>query len=146
MTGAHIQAVNNKYLISYPDHEPRESDPHYLDFHHWKESQRGTPAWRCAWAARIDDDSECDLTKPLEAHHTHIEFALLNAVDLRHLEKLYPGVSDPSQVGAWVESAANLELLCAKHHRAASAGVHHLAYADWEASAFLVADVFRAAG
>lgn len=137
MTAAHEQISSNRYRISYPDHEPREQDPHYKDFHAWKESVRNTPAWRCGWAARIGDDSDCDLSAPLEAHHAHIEFALANAIDLAHLEHSYPGVSDPDSIGAWIESAANLVLLCRVHHRATNAGVHHLTASDYEGSYFL---------
>lgn len=137
VTAAHEQAVTNRYVISYPNHEPREKDPHYADFHAWKAAQKAAGKWRCAWAVMVADDSECDLTHPLEAHHSHVEFALANAVDLKHLEHVYPGISDPDQVGAWIESDANLVLLCARHHRAADAGVHHLSASDYEASRFL---------
>ena len=137
MTDAHDQKVTNHYLIHYPEHPPRADDPHYRDFEEWKRRQKAAGKWRCAWAARVDDDSQCDLTRPLEAHHSHIEFALQNGVDFAHLEHVFPGISDPTQVGAWIESDANLVLLCAKHHRAAGAGVHHLSASDFEASAFV---------
>lgn len=137
VVAAHVQAVTNHYLIQYPEHGPRESDPHYADFHAWKKRQREQGKWRCAWAVTIDDDSDCDLSKPLEAHHGHIEFALLNAVDFARLEKAFPGISDPTQVGAWIESDANLMLLCVKHHRGMGTGVHHLAAADYEASHYV---------
>jgi len=45
-------------------------------------------------------------------------------------------VSDPDQVGAWVESGANLEWLCEKHHRGAG-GIHHAAFADFEAEKYV---------
>lgn len=141
-TPAHDQKVTNRYLISYPAHEPRESDPHYADFHEWKRRQKAEGKWRCAWAVLVDDDSDCDLTKPLEAHHGHIEFALLNAISYRRLEHVYPGISTPGQAGAWLESDANLMLLCAKHHRGAGHGVHHLSAADYEASHY-VTGVFQ---
>jgi hypothetical protein len=67
----------------------------------------------------------------LELHHAHIEFALINAIDLAWLEVDYPGVSDPNQVGIWVESAANLEWLCLRHHRG-SGGVHTVTASDFE--------------
>lgn len=134
---AHAQTVTNRYVIHYPDHEPREGDPHYADFRAWKKRQRATPgAWRCAWAARVDDDSQC-APGPLEAHHGHIEFAMARAVDLTHLEHLYPGISNPDEVGAWIESDQNLILYCPRHHRSADAGLHHLSAADFEASHFL---------
>ena len=137
-TPAHAQAVSNRYVVMYPAHPPREGDPHYRDFHAYHERTKHDPdVYRCAFAAEIGDFTECDTEHPLELHHAHIEFALQGAVDLKHLEHIYPGVSDPDEVGAWIESAPNLVWLCAFHHRAQSGGVHHLSASDYEASKFL---------
>lgn len=134
---AHAQRVTRSYVVAYPDHEPREGDPHYVDFRAWKDARRGTPAWRCAWAVQAGDDGQCDAEAPLEAHHAHIEFALLNAVSFAALEHAYPGISDPAAVGAWIESDANLVLLCRRHHVGLGAGVHDLDSAMFEASHYL---------
>ena len=67
----------------------------------------------------------------LELHHSHIEFALQNGIDLAWLEKDYPGVSDAKSVGAWVESGANLVFYCEYHHRGAP-GVHNASSSDFE--------------
>lgn len=73
----------------------------------------------------------------LELHHAHVEFSLQNGVDLAALEKDYPGISDPSRVGEWVDSSPdNLRWLCAWHHRGA-AGAHTASHSDWEASAYV---------
>lgn len=136
-TPAHRQAITNRYAIMYPAHPAREDDPHYRDFHHYHEATKHDPAiYVCAWAKETGDRTQCD-TGPLELHHSHLEFALQNAVDLSHLEHAYPGISNPDEVGAWVESATNLLWLCATHHRAAAGGIHHLSAADFEASKWL---------
>lgn len=134
---AHVQQVTNHYAVAYPEHGPREADPHYKDFHAWKAKQKADGKWRCAWAVLVDDDSDCDLTHPLEAHHGHIEFAMLNGIDFARLEQVYPGISDPDKAGAWIESDANLMLLCVRHHRGTGTGVHHLSAADYEASHYV---------
>ena len=72
----------------------------------------------------------------LELHHAHVEFSLQNGVDLAALEKDYPGISDPSQVGAWIETDQNFRWLCAWHHRGA-AGAHTASHSDWEASQYV---------
>lgn len=133
MTAAHDQKVTHSYTITYPEHGPRESDPHYADFHAYKARRKKDGTYHCDFAAqwRDGDTSECDNDHPLECHHRHIEWAMLNEVDLALLEEHYPGVSTPG-VGAWVESAENLELLCVRHHRS-HAGKHTAAYADFEA-------------
>lgn len=130
MTDAHDQKVTNAYIVAYPAHPARADDPHYADFEAFRRRTKDTA--RCAVAAQTGDGSDCH--GGLELHHSHIEFALQNGIDLARLEHAYPGVSDPSQVGAWVESADNLLWLCEKHHRGAGTGVHHLPSSDFEAS------------
>ena len=133
MTDAHNQAITNAYIVHYPPHEPRESDPHYKDFNAYRRATEATA--KCAIGEHRSDFSECD--GGLELHHSHIEFSLQNGVNLKWLEADYPGVSNPDEVGAWVESGANLIWLCMKHHRASGAGIHHAAYADFEAQKYV---------
>lgn len=107
---AHDQSVTHHYAIRYPEHPARESDPHYRDFEEFRRRTKDTA--QCAIGAHRGDFSECSLDKPLELHHAHVEFSLQNGVDLAWLEKDYPGISNPNEVGAWVESADNLMWLC----------------------------------
>jgi hypothetical protein len=137
ITPAHDQKFVHSYVVAYPAHEPRQGDPHYVDFEHIREQWKNDPEkWQCAIGKERQDFSECSLDEPLQLHHAHIEFALINAVDLKWLEHLYPGVSNPDQVGAWAESAANLVVLCAKHHIGYE-GVHKLDSAMYEAMKIL---------
>ena len=137
MPEKHDQPVTNRYLVHYPDHAPREDDPHYRDFNHiHREWKKDPQRWRCAVGAHRDDFSECDTEHPLELHHAHVEFALQNGVDLTWLAKDYPGIDTPEEVGAWVESAENLMVLCVRHHRG-HGGIHHASYADYEASKYI---------
>lgn len=133
MTAAHDQAITNHYTVHFPEHPPREDDPHYRDFEAYRNKTKATAI--CVFAERRGGDvSEC--AGGLELHHSHVEFSLQNGVDFTLLEKDYPGISDPTQVGAWVESAANLEWLCAKHHRG-HGGIHHASASDWEAGIYV---------
>lgn len=131
-TPPHDQNVTHHYLVHYPEHEPRESDPHYKDFDHYRRETHATA--KCAIGEYRRDFSDCE--GPLELHHAHIEFALQNAIDLAVLEDHYPGVSNADEVGEWVESAANLEWLCRWHHRG-HGGVHVASAADFEAERFV---------
>jgi succinate dehydrogenase/fumarate reductase flavoprotein subunit len=88
----------------------------------------------CQFVVETGDASEC--AGGLELHHAHIEFSLQNGVDLSRLERQYPGISDASQIGAWVESAENLVWYCASHHRGRG-GVHTAAASDYEATKFV---------
>jgi hypothetical protein len=132
MTDAHDQAVTHHYTVHYPAHPPREGDPHYKDFEHFRRMTHKTA--QCAVGAHRKDFSECN--GQLELHHAHVEFSLQNGVDLAWLETDYPGISDPDQVGAWVESADNLMWLCESHHRG-HGGVHVASASDYEAEKYV---------
>lgn len=146
-TPAHDQHFVHGYWLHYPDHFPREDDPHYKDFHHFHRKHRATA--RCFVGEKLGFQFCLDAHgKPaappegggeqpgLELHHTHVEFAFQNAIDLKALEKDYPGVSNPDEVGAWVESGENFRWLCAYHHRGQS-GAHMLSHSDWEGSQYV---------
>jgi hypothetical protein len=135
-TPAHDQNITHHYMMHYPEHEPRTNDPHYKDFNHYRRTTAATA--KCQFGLDRDNDfSECGPINPnlwpqgLELHHGHIEFALLNGVDLSLLEGKYPGISDPNQLGAWIESAENLMWLCEFHHRG-TGGVHSATASDYE--------------
>ncbi len=134
---AHNQSVSHKYNIKYPSHGPREKDPHKHDFLEWKKRRKETNTYYCDFAHlhRNDDFSECDDTRPLEAHHDVIEMAMANEVDFTLLEKDYPGIS-ADNIGAWIDSDDNLVLLCAFHHRG-HGGIHVASSADYEASEYI---------
>lgn len=133
LTPAHDQVVTNRYTLHYLDHAPRADDPHYKDFEHYRRTHIATAT--CMFAdARGGDASEC--AGGLELHHRHVEFALLNGVDLALLERDYPGISNRDELGAWIESGTNLVFLCAKHHRG-HGGIHHASAADWEAEHYV---------
>jgi hypothetical protein len=134
--------------MHYPAHEPRAEDPHYVDFEHFHRKHRATA--RCYVGQRIGygdcKDAQGNAAPPptvglqpgLELHHTHIEEALKNAVDLAAMEVDYPGISNRYEVGAWVNdpSGANFRWLCAYHHRGA-AGAHSASHSDWEGEQYI---------
>jgi len=128
----HDQQVTHRYVVHYPAHEPRRKDPNYRDFEAYRRRTKSTA--QCFMGLDRGDFGEC--AGELELHHAHIEFALLNSVDLKLLDRKYPGVGDPKVVGAWVESAENLMWLCARHHRG-HGGVHSASASDWEAQKFV---------
>lgn len=134
MVEAHEQISAHKYTMHYPEHPARTDDPHYVDFEHFRKQTKHSA--KCAIGQHRNDYSECDLENPLELHHAHVEFSLQNGVDLKWLEADYPGISDPLNVGAWVESADNLIWLCRFHHRG-HGGVHVASASDYEAEKYV---------
>lgn len=119
--------------MHYPEHPARADDPHYRDFEAYRRRTKDSAV--CSFAQRRGGDvSECH--GGLELHHSHVEFSLQNGVDLGLLERDYPGISNPDEIGAWVESADNLTWYCAYHHRGHD-GVHTTSVSDFEASIYV---------
>ena len=130
---AHDQTTTHNYIVHYPAHPTRPQDPCYIDFEHYRKLHESRA--KCAFADSVDSD-QCVLNKPLELHHRYIEFSLQNGVDFATLEKDFPGISDPTKVGAWVESDQNFEWLCQYHHRGAG-GVHNASASDFTSERYV---------
>lgn len=143
---AHDQKVTNHYQISYPSHEPRATDPHYKAFNTYRQLHVAKAV--CFVGRRVGFDECADAlgfgipNQPnasghgLELHHKVIEFSLLNSVDLAALAVDYPFLVDSAAIPAWAEGEDNLQFLCARHHRG-TGGIHHAAYADFEAALYI---------
>lgn len=125
ITPAHTQKLTLHILASIPEHEPRETDPHYHLFEQAKARMKRQGLWRCA----IDDDL---CSGPIELHHSHIEFSQANGADLDKINRALGLHLDSDEAfQQWVESPGNLEPLCATHHRT-HYGVHVLPGPLWE--------------
>ena len=141
---AHDQTVTNHYQIHYPDHSPRQGDIHYAAFNAFRRAHAKTGV--CFIGAKVGFDQCADasghpmLEQPghpgLEVHHSFLEYALINSVDLDAIQKDYPNLTNLELVSAWAESDPNFMLLCSLHHRGVG-GAHHAAYADFEASQYI---------
>ncbi|MDQ2729210.1 MAG: hypothetical protein M3Y91_15435 [Actinomycetota bacterium] len=147
VVAAHTQAEGHRYVVHFPPHPARTADPHYVDFDHYHRKTRA--AARCYIGERIgfgdcreaggapsviDANGE---QSGLELHHAHVEFSLQQGISLTALEKDYPGISNPNDLGAWVETEANFRWLCVQHHRG-SGGAHTASHSDWEASQYIL--------
>lgn len=147
MTEAHTTPQTHRYLVHFPPHPARVDDPHYVDFDHYHRKTR--PTARCYVGERIGfgdcrdaQGDPCTIDADgkqsgLELHHAHVEFSLQQGVSLEALEVDYPGISNPDEVGAWVETEANFRWLCVHHHRGA-AGAHTASHSDWEAGQYVL--------
>lgn len=144
---AHEAKQSHTYFVHFPPHPARSGDPHYKDFDHYHRKTR--PTARCYIGERLGfgeckdaQGQACTIdTKGqqsgLELHHAHVEFSLQQGVSLTALEVDYPGISNPDEVGAWVETEANFRWLCVRHHRG-EAGAHSVAHSDWEAAQYVL--------
>lgn len=138
VTPAHTQEATLHVHEYYPAHEPRESDPHYHLFHEAREKLRQLGKLKC-WVCGKD---EAAAGQPIELHHSVIEFALANGVDVAKFAHLYPefNVTDEATFVAFVESEGNLLPLCLDHHRGCH-GIHSMTYSPWVAQAFWRSDL-----
>jgi len=132
---AHDQKITHHYTVRYPDHTPRASDPHYAAFNAFKKRTKSQAV--CYVGARFNDFSMCVLDKPLEVHHTIIEFAIQNSVDLKALEIDFPEIQTKEELDAFVESDKNFVWYCQFHHRG-HGGAHTASAADFEAQMYVM--------
>jgi hypothetical protein len=142
IVAAHEQLMVHRYVVHFPEHYPRQADPHYGAFDAFRRhAQKDPERWRCEVGAHFGDFSYCTMDKPLEVHHRLIEFAAINGVDIKALHKDYPEVIDENTLNAFVESEKNFEVLCQYHHRG-HAGAHIASHADFT-SALYILDFIR---
>lgn len=129
MTDAHKEQLNLHLAVSTPEHEPRESDPHYHLFNQAKARIKKQGLWKC-----IINDDLC--SGGPELHHSHIEFSQVNNMDQHKIEQAF-GVhfENDEEFQAWIESPGNLEVLCEAHHRT-TFGIHAIPDPLWQAIRF----------
>lgn len=121
-------------LFTYPDHEPRASDPHYHLFNEARKRLAAAGKLVC-WIGNAD----CDHTHPIELHHSEIEFALANDIDPHIFGLDHPALGpdcDEEAFLAYVEGEGNLLPLCKLHHTGAL-GIHSVTYPGWKAQKYL---------
>lgn len=125
MTDAHKQMMNLHLAVSIPEHEPRESDPHYHLFNQAKAKIKKAGLWKCA----INDDL---CSGEPELHHSHIEFSQVNNMDPHKVEQAFgTHFATDEEFQEWIESPGNLEVLCMAHHRTRY-GIHEIPAPLWE--------------
>lgn len=151
---AHSAPQTHRYVVHFPPHPARTSDPHYKDFNAYHKKTRATARCFIGESVGFDDcrDAKGVPCPPpadggeqagLELHHAHVEFSLQNGISLTALEKDYPGISNPDEVGDWVESAQNFRWLCVFHHRGPG-GAHTASHSDWEAERYVMGLIGKA--
>lgn len=137
MTDAHQSTQHLTLLDSFPAHEPRKTDPHYAAFNACRQRLKKLGKLQC-WI----NNADCDHTRPIELHHSIVEFSLANIVDSKHFGELYPEfhVADDESFLTWIEGEGNLLPLCVVHHRGVL-GIHSILYSPWLVQRFMKAGV-----
>jgi hypothetical protein len=122
-TAAHNANITIRFIERWPTHEPRESDPHYNTFIKAKKRMKALGLYKC----NVDSSYH---NGQLEAHHSKVEFAHVNDVDVEKFNELYGLHLDDEGFKDYIESPDGLEILCALHHRGQE-GVHSLPEPEW---------------
>lgn len=73
----------------------------------------------------------------LETHHYPIERCLLDACDPKKIAVVFPQVKDRATLEDFIDSEANMMVLCDVHHRHPFFGIHHLVGPDFYVQPFL---------
>jgi hypothetical protein len=103
----HTMNVTEHILECYPGHEPREGDPHYKHFNAARVRLKRLGMLRC-WIGNTDCAGQ------IELHHTMVEFALTNGVDVQKFEEEYPefAIRSDEEFLTWCQGEGNLTPLC----------------------------------
>lgn len=122
-----------------PPHEPRETTPEYARAHHFLIYTKNAPCAVCGVTRRTLGNAKRNPyhAAQLESHHYPIERSLMNACDPRRVHRDFPQVYDMATLAAFVDSPANLIVLCDYHHRSTEAGIHHLLTQDFAVMKYL---------
>lgn len=125
-----------------PPHPPREDTPEYQRAHHFLvyEKQEGCKVCgvKVGDLAVMDPAANPFEAKAIETHHYPIERSLVDACDPKKVHHDFPQVYDHATLMQFVDSPANLLVLCDVHHRSVEHGIHHLLPADFAVQPYLL--------
>lgn len=122
-----------------PPHTERMESPEYRKVHQFLIHEKDSPCLICGVRTSTLNEPTINVlgSTQLELHHYPIEYSLMNAVDPLKVHKVYPQVYDQKSLEAFIDSPANLLVLCDQCHRSKERGIHHLLVQDWAVLPFL---------
>lgn len=122
-----------------PPHDERESTPEYERAHHFLVYTKNSPCEICGVTRRTLKSPARNPfgATAIETHHYPIERSLADACDPRRVHRDFPQVYDLATLMAFVDSPANLKVLCDQCHRSPEHGIHHLLSQDWVIQKYL---------
>ncbi|GCF07713.1 hypothetical protein [Dictyobacter arantiisoli] len=134
-TLAHVHATSFAVasIEMTPPHPPREDTPIYLQTHRHLVYKLDTPCAICGVRqSTLHDSTENPFgAQDIETHHYPIERSLLNACDPKKIHLMFPQVKDHQTLEDFIDSEANIMVLCDIHHRHPHYGIHHLLAQDF---------------
>ncbi|WP_157508006.1 hypothetical protein [Ktedonobacter racemifer] len=135
----HTTIEDVTHIEMTPPHPPREETPIYQRTHHHLVHVLDTPCAICGVRnSTLQDPKENPFgAQDIETHHYPIERSLLNACDPKKVHHIFPQVKDYESLEDFVDSEANMMVLCDVHHRHPHYGIHHILAQDFFVQPFL---------
>ena len=123
-----------------PPHPPREETAEYKRAHDFLVHVQDSACRVCGVRQSTLHDTTANPygATQIETHHYPIERSLVDACDPLKVHKAFPQVIDKASLMAFIDSPANLIVLCDVCHRSAERGIHHLLVQDWAILPFLL--------
>jgi len=121
----HLRKMTLRFALYYPEHERRSESSEYRATRKTIIDERNIGCWVCG----VHDNREL--------HHFVIEWSMANAIDFKKLKKDHPEAAKYETLQKFVDSADNMRVLCAEHHRHKGYGIHMLDFPEWEVQAWL---------
>lgn len=127
---AHSQTRRLVETVYYPTHDPRRASAEYERVHHHLIYELDEPCWVCGVR-----QSTLPAGQHMETHHWWVELALANSIDPAKILAQFPemGAADDEHLRAWLDSESNMLVLCPRHHRDGTHGIHMITYPAWVA-------------
>ncbi len=140
---AHEMRESESREVRYPDHPPRTESELYRRTHKHLTHELNLPCLVCG---------KRQPETVTETHHYYVEWAAMAAVDWIRFGELAQNFYNPQtgvNVGMafdwtevrkdpsiFVDSAYNMVVLCAEHHRSSTYGIHHVPVPEWLLQAY----------
>ncbi len=137
----HLTPIDVSTIELTPPHPPRVETPEYKKAHDHLVIELDTACKICGVRnSTLKDAAQNPFNaQALETHHYPIERSLVDACDPKKVAIVFPQVKDRDMLNAFVDSEANLLVLCDVHHRSIQFGIHHLTVQDFFIQQFLFA-------
>lgn len=139
---AHVHVTHESVATEEltPPHPPRVETPEYARAHRFLVHEKKAPCEICGVTIDTLGDPAHNPygATAIETHHYPIERSLVDACDPVKVHRDFPQVYDRATLLAFVDTPANLKVLCSVCHRSPEHGIHHLLPQDWIIQRYLL--------
>lgn len=133
MTDGHLVTRTLTESVWYPSHDARKASAEYTRVHHHLVYVLDEACFICGVR-----QSQLPKGEHNETHHWALEWALANSVNPALILADFPemGAADDPHLRAFLDSEANLFVLCSKCHRGGRHGIHMITMPVWLAQRY----------